>query len=139
MIKNSITAMATVALTMMFTKMMFTNVLPIQAVPVTYDFTVVVTEGSLAGNTFNGSFSYDDEILNGVGTEEIDIADGLKVNMTFLEQNYTEKEDRDYPEFPKLIFEDGAIQRLDFWIEPNERGIWWGRPGWDIQLSPRDN
>ena len=59
--------------------------------------------------------------------------------MTFLEQNYTEKEDRDYPEFPKLIFEDGAIQRLDFWIEPNERDIWWGRPGWDIELSPRDN
>ena len=117
--------------------MLVIDVPPIQAMPVTYDFTVVVTEGSLAGNTFKGSFSYDDEVLSGVGTEEIGIADGLTVNMTFFGQDYTETADRNYPAFPKLIFEDGKIQRLDFWIESGERQVWWGLPGWKIELSPR--
>ena len=133
MVRNYITAIATVAATLVAI-----NGHSVQAFPVTYDFTVVVTQGSLAGNTFNGSFSYDDGQLSGVGAEEIGIADGLTVNMTFFEQDYTEIADTDYPAFPKLIFEDGEIQRLDFWIEPGERGVWWGLPGWEIELSPRD-
>jgi hypothetical protein len=112
---------------------------PIQAVPVTYDFTVEVTQGSLAGNTFTGSFRYDDESVRRVGTKEIGVADGLMVNMTFFGQDYTEKADTGYPEYPKLILEDGLIQRLDFWIEPGERVVWWGQPGWKVELFPRNN
>jgi hypothetical protein len=33
------------------------------AVPVTYDFSVTATSGSLAGNTSNGYFTYDDSIV----------------------------------------------------------------------------
>ena len=133
MIQKHILAIATLAATIVTI-----DSSPAQALPVTYDFTVVVTQGSLAGNTFNGSFSYDDAQLSGVGAEEIGIADGLTVTMTFFEQDYAETADIDYPAFPKLIFEAGEIQRLDFWIEPGERGIWWGLPGWEIELSPRD-
>ncbi len=110
----------------------------VQALPVTYDFTVVVTQGSLAGNTFNGSFTYDDEALKGVGKEEIGVDDGLTVKMNFFGKDYDHTADIDYPQFPKLIFEAGEIQTLDFWVEPGSRGIWWGLPGWEIQLSPRN-
>jgi hypothetical protein len=133
MIQNYIAVFATVA-----TTLLVVDVHPTEAKPVTYDFTVVVTEGSLAGKTFKGSFRYDDEVLTGVGREEIDIADGLTVTMNFFGQDYTEKADQEYPTFPKLIFEDGEIQQLDFWIEPGKRLVWWGRPGWKIELSPRD-
>ena len=133
MIKTSITVWATVASAMML------NILPSQALPVAYDFTVVVKEGSLAGKTFEGSFSYDDEVITGKGTEEITVADGLKTNINFFGENYTEKEDQNYPQFPKLIFQDGEIYLLDFWVEPGERDIWWRRQGWEIELSPRED
>ena len=133
MIKTSIKVVATVASTMMF------NTLPIQALPVTYDFTVVVKEGSLAGNTFQGSISYDDEVIKGRGAEKISVVHGLKTKINFFGQEYTEKEDQNYPQFPKLIFRDGEIYLLDFWVEPGERDIWWIREGWEVKLSPRDN
>lgn len=133
MVRTYLSAIATVAVTMVTA-----HGCSVQTLPVAYDFTVMVTEGSLAGNTFNGSFSYDDSTLSGVGVEEIGIDEGLTVNMTFLGQDYAETADTGYPEFPKLIFEAGEIQRLDFWIEPGERGVWWGLPGWEIELSPRD-
>ena len=109
------------------------------AKPITYDFTVKVSEGSLAGNTYQGSFSYDDENLSGVGKEEIGVMDGLTVKMNFFGKDYTEEDDRDYPVFPRLIFEDGKVQQLDFWIESNERRVWWGTPGWEVELSPRNS
>lgn len=133
MVRTYLSAIATVAATLVAI-----DGLPVQALPVTYDFTVVVTQGSLAGNTFNGSFSYDDSTLSGVGVEEIGVVDGLTITMTFFGQDYLETADIDYPAFPKLIFDEGEIQRLDFWIEPGERGVWWGLPGWEIELSPRN-
>ena len=132
MMQNYISGIAIVASTMMVI-----DARPILAKPITYDFTVEVSQGSLAGRTFTGSFSYDDEQLTRVDTEEIRVTDGLKVNMNFFGKDYTEAEDRDYPEFPKLILENGKIQHLDFWIQPNERVIWWGKPGWKVELSPR--
>ncbi len=133
MVQNYIAAFSTVVVTMIAV-----DVRPVQAEPVTYDFTVVVTQGSLVGNTFNGSFTYDDAILNGMGTEAIQVSDGLKVNMNFFGQDYSETADINYPEFPQLIFEDGEIQQLDFWVEPGKRAVWWGLPGWEIELSPRE-
>ena len=133
MIQQSLATFSTVMLTMVAV-----NLPEVQAAPITYDFTVVVTEGSLAGNTFNGSFTYDDTMVEGVGTETLGVEDGLKVNMNFLGENYTETADIDYPQFPQLVFEAGEIQRLDFWIEPGKRAVWWGLPGWEIELSPRN-
>ena len=127
------TVLATVASTIMF------GMLPVRAEPVTYDFTVVVREGSLAGNTFEGSLTYDDGAITGRGAEKINVVHGLKTNINFLGREYTEKEDRNYPEFPKLTFRNGEIHLLDFWVQPGERDIWWIREGWEVKLTPREN
>ena len=105
------------------------------AVPVTYDFTITVTKGGLAGNTFNGSFSYDDAKLKGKGVEELGITDGLTTCINYLGRTYRETDDTSYPTFPTLIFEDGKITRLNFWIQQNERVNWWKLPGWEVKLS----
>lgn len=107
------------------------------ASPITYDFTVNVTQGSLAGKSFSGTFSYDDSTLKGIGAEELGVAEGLTICMNFLGRNYNETNDSSYPTLPKLVFEDGKIKRLDFWIEPGKRLLWWTLPGWDVDFSLR--
>jgi len=104
---------------------------------ITYDFTVNVTQGSLAGKTFNGTFSYDDATLKGTGIEELGVAQGLTACMNYFGRNYSETDDTSYPAFPKLVFEDGKIKQLDFWIQPNKRLNWWDLPGWEVKLSMR--
>jgi len=104
---------------------------------ITYDFTVNVTQGSLAGKTFNGTFSYDDATLKGTGIEELGLAQGLTACMNYFGRNYSETDDTSYPAFPKLVFEDGKIKQLDFWIQPNKRLNWWDLPGWEVNLSMR--
>jgi hypothetical protein len=105
------------------------------AVPVTYDFTITVTKGGLAGNSFNGSFSYDDAKLKGKGVEELGITEGLTTCLNYLGRTYRETDDTSYPTFPKLRFEDGKITQLNFWIQPNQRVNWWNLPGWEVKLS----
>lgn len=105
------------------------------AATITYDFTVNVNQGALAGKTFNGTFSYDDATLKGTGVEELGVAEGLTVCMNYLGRNYSETDDTSYPAFPKLVFEDGKIKQLDFWIQPNKRVNWWNLPGWEVKLS----
>jgi hypothetical protein len=105
------------------------------AVPVTYDFTITVTKGGLAGNSFNGSFSYDDAKLKGKGVEELGIDEGLTTCLNYLGRTYRETDDTSYPTFPKLRFEDGKIAQLNFWIQPNQRVNWWNLPGWEVKLS----
>jgi hypothetical protein len=105
------------------------------AVPVTYDFTITVTKGGLAGNSFNGSFTYDDANLKGKGVEELGIDEGLTTCINYLGRTYRETDDTSYPTFPKLRFEDGKIAQLNFWIQPNQRVNWWNLPGWEVKLS----
>ena len=105
------------------------------AVPVTYDFTITVTKGGLAGNSFNGSFSYDDAKLKGKGVEELGIDEGLTTCLNYLGRTYRETDDTSYPTFPTLRFEDGKIAQLNFWIQPNQRVNWWNLPGWEVKLS----
>jgi hypothetical protein len=102
---------------------------------ITYDFTVNVTKGSLAGKSFNGTFSYDDATLKGTGVEELGVTQGLTVCMNYLGRNYSETDDSSYPTKPKLVFENGKIKQLDFWIQPNKRVNWWNLPGWEVKLS----
>ncbi|MGK7946005.1 MAG: hypothetical protein AB4058_16195 [Microcystaceae cyanobacterium] len=110
-----------------------------QAKPIVYDFTVNVTEGALQGSSFQGFFIYDDERLNGSGKEEIGVEQGLKVCMTFFDQNYPENKDSNYPEFPKLTLNDGEVEKLDFWIEENQRLQWWNREGWEVNATKRES
>src|SRR4028118_956463 len=76
------------------------------AVPVTYDFTITVTKGGLAGNTFNGSFSYDDAKLKGKGVEELGIDEGLTTSLTSLGRTYRETDDPSHPTVPTLQLAD---------------------------------
>jgi hypothetical protein len=110
---------------------------PAHAAPVSYDFTVNVSKGSLSGKSFNGTFSYDDVTLKRTGIETLAVSQGLTACMNFLGRNYRETDDSNYPTLPKLIFENGKITQLDFWIEPNKRINWWKLPGWEVKLSRR--
>lgn len=106
---------------------------------VIYDFTVNVTQGSLAGQTFDGTFSYDDSTLSGTGVEELGVEQGLKVCMNYAGRNYSETDDTSYPTFPKIVFENGKIKQLDFWIQPQKRVVWWNLPGWNVNMSMRQD
>ena len=108
-----------------------------QASIVTYDFTVNVTQGSLAGQSYSGTFSYDDSTLKRTGVEKLGVEQGLTVCMNYFGRNYTEASDRDYPRFPTLVFENGKINELDFWVQPQNRVVWWNLPGWEVNLSRR--
>jgi hypothetical protein len=44
--------------------------------------------------------------------------------MNFLGRTYKTTDDNNYPTFPKLVFEDDKIKRLNFWIEPGKRFEW---------------
>src|SRR6476646_2183061 len=88
---------------------------PVQAIPVTYDFTVNVNKGSLAGQSYSGTFSYDNAKVKGTGIEEVGVAQGLTVSMNYFRRTYRETDDSSYPAFPKLIFENGKLKQLDFW------------------------
>ena len=132
MIKNHIPGIVIFTSTMMVA-----NVIPTLAKPVTYDFTVTVTQGSLAGNVYTGSLSYNAEQITGVGTEELGVQEGLTVKMNYFDRDFTEVDDKDYPQFPKLTLEAGDVKQLDFWVQSNERSIWWNQQGWEVELSPR--
>ncbi|NER00478.1 MAG: hypothetical protein F6K30_27905 [Cyanothece sp. SIO2G6] len=106
--------------------------------PVVYDFTIDVTEGSLAGMSFDGSFCYDATVIAGVGPETIGVEAGLKTRIIFFDQLFTETDDSNYPEFPQLMFVDGEIEQLDFWIEAGDRLPWWNLPGWNVTLIPTE-
>lgn len=108
-----------------------------QASTISYDFTVNVTKGSLAGKSFNGTFSYDNSTLKNTGIEKLGIAQGLRVCMNYFGRNYSEADDTSYPSFPKLIFDNGKLKQLDFWVQPNKRANWWNMPGWEVKLSTR--
>ena len=109
------------------------------AEPVTYDFTVTVSAGALEGQSFRGSFSYDDDAIEGVGTETLDSGDGLEVRMDFRGNDYRETDDVRYPDYPQLRFADGEIEQLDFWAEPTEPQVWWTLPGWTVELERRES
>lgn len=104
---------------------------------ISYDFTVKVTKGALAGKSFNGMFSYDDVTLKGTGVEKLGVAQGLTVCMNSFGRNYSETDDSSYPTLPLLVFENGNIKQLDFWIQPQKRVVWWNLPGWEVKLSKR--
>ena len=96
---------------------------------------VEVTEGSLAGNTFEGMVSFDDDAISGEGEEVLQVEDGLSVSMTMLGETVNELQDVDYPEYPQLTLMDGVVEQLDFWAESEQRASWWDLPGWEITVE----
>lgn len=70
-----------------------TTVRPVQAATISYDFELNTTNGLLAGQKGQGSFSYDDSTLTGNGLESLGRKQGLSVQLNFLGNNYTEADD----------------------------------------------
>jgi hypothetical protein len=130
---TSSTALRTIANATLVTAAIAT--IQANASTITHNFTVNVTKGSLAGKSFNGTFSYDNSTLKGIGIEELGVDRGLTVCMNYFGRNYSETDDSSYPTKPKLVFENGKIKQLDFWIEPQKRVVWWNLPGWEVKLS----
>lgn len=70
--------------------MILTNGEKIEAATITYDITVDNFDGSLSGETFTGSFSFDDSSLTGTGSEFVSVFD---LSFDFLGVTYTEADD----------------------------------------------
>ncbi len=87
----------------------------VQAATVTYDFNVDVTTGSLADNLYEGSFSYDDSTLTGIGRETVGIEDELSIDFEFLGKTYTEENDNNVSfNFPIVEFNNGSLVGLQY-------------------------
>ncbi|MEO0456849.1 MAG: hypothetical protein AAF152_09730 [Cyanobacteria bacterium P01_A01_bin.114] len=85
---------------------------PAQAID--FNFVVTVEEGSLAGEEFLGSFSFDDAGLTGVGTETFGVAEGLEIDFTFDGVDFAADSDIFFPDFPIVEFTEGVLAGLNF-------------------------
>ncbi|MGD1850212.1 MAG: hypothetical protein ACFCBU_06265, partial [Cyanophyceae cyanobacterium] len=88
-------------------------------------FEIEISAGSLEGNRFSGSFSFDHDQLTGEGEEIVTVENGLEISMAYLGRTYRQEDDRNYPDYPRVILQDGKVELVDFWVDPRDRGIWW--------------
>lgn len=84
---------------------------PAHALKFKSDFKVDITTGDLAGNSYDGYFTFEDSELSGIGNETI-VAD--KVSFNFNGLTYNEKQDFDYPNAPWVEFDGGSLSGLNF-------------------------
>ena len=99
-----------VAAASLFLGLNLTDAKPAQAISNPFNFDVNVNSGSLDGNTYSGSFSYDDAGLTGSGSESVTV-DNL--DFTFEGTNYTEA-DASAPGVAEVLFEDGEFLGLSY-------------------------
>ncbi|NEQ55025.1 MAG: hypothetical protein F6K11_33700 [Leptolyngbya sp. SIO3F4] len=76
------------------------------------DLTEVFSGSLVVGDSFSGNFSFDENILTGIGSEFLDI-DSLEFD--FLNETFTEVSD---PLGGLVSFEDGQLLGLEFIVEP---------------------
>ncbi|MDJ0598374.1 MAG: PEP-CTERM sorting domain-containing protein [Crocosphaera sp.] len=81
---------------------------PVHAASITYNFEVSIDSGSLAGETYTGSFIFDDSGLTGIGDEFLSVS---RISFDFDGVNYTETDDSFGPE---VLFFDGDFLGLSF-------------------------
>lgn len=84
------------------------NIRSAQAIINTYNFQVSVDSGSLSGNTYSGSLSFDDSGLTGSGDEYLSVPN---IEYNFSGTNYTEN-DALVP--PEVLFSNGNFLGLDY-------------------------
>ncbi|BAY18035.1 hypothetical protein NIES21_38780 [Anabaenopsis circularis NIES-21] len=95
------------------------EVKPTQAAVFNYNFTANVTSGPNISQYF-GSFRYDDTNLTGVGTENLNVSNGLQsVVFDYLGTRYTETDDFDFPAgiAPVVSFNNGNFVGLSYLVE----------------------
>ncbi len=81
------------------------NLNSVDAASIFYDFEVNNLDGSLAGQTFPGAFSFEDSSLIGIGEEFLPVSD---FSFTFEGIDYTEAD------LPEVAFFDGDFLGLSF-------------------------
>ncbi|NER29158.1 MAG: PEP-CTERM sorting domain-containing protein [Symploca sp. SIO1C4] len=84
---------------------------PAHALKFKSNFTVDITTGDLAGNSYEGYLTFEDSELTGTGNETV-VAD--KVSFDFNGLTYTEKQDFYYPSAPFVEFDSGTFLGLNF-------------------------
>ena len=65
------------------------------------------------GELASGSFTYDDDLIVGIG-DEVLLPPDFTLTLSFLGQTFTEDDDIDFPDFPEIFFEDGLPLFIDY-------------------------
>ena len=99
---------------------------PAQAATVGYSFTANVSSGPLAGNNYEGNFSYDDSTLTGNGLESLGVAQGLSINFDFLGKTYTAQDAVSSGYDPQVSFEGGNLLGLRYPVGDTVNGYFIG-------------
>lgn len=85
-----------------------------QAASLVQPFEVFIDSGSLSGQTFAGTATYDSDELLG-GATVVSAAEGLAVKFDFAGIAYDETDDLSFPSFPTLNFSPGGtLQGLTY-------------------------
>ncbi|TRU25491.1 MAG: PEP-CTERM sorting domain-containing protein [Microcystis aeruginosa Ma_MB_S_20031200_S102] len=79
-----------------------------QAAIVSYNLAGTIQNGLLTGQTFSGTFSYDNSLLTGLGFEFLDVS---QVNLNFFGSTFTAV---DADSNPTVEFLDGILLGLNF-------------------------
>lgn len=82
----------------------------------TFDLDVEVLLGDFTGTTGTGSFSFDESLIGGSGSESLG-PDQFTLELTVFGQVFTEDDDVDFPDYAQLLFEDGLPIAIDFIVE----------------------
>jgi hypothetical protein len=91
-----------------------------EAATLAYNFSVDVTSGTLAGQTFSGSFFVDNSKLTGIGTERLNPSNnGLSISFNFNGTSLTAADDGNYPNLPFVEFDNGSLIGLNWLPEVN--------------------
>ena len=105
-------AVATAGIVLSLATVEATNLGSVQAAIVENNFTVDVTSGMLAGDKFDGNFSYDNSFLTGIGSESLGVPEGLSINFNFLGKTYTAQDSISGGYTPQASFNGGNLQGL---------------------------
>ncbi|MDJ0662459.1 MAG: PEP-CTERM sorting domain-containing protein [Crocosphaera sp.] len=82
------------------------NANPVNAALINYDIEVTIDSGFLAGETYFGSFQFEDSGLIGIDEEFLSVS---AISFNFNGTNYTETDG-----FPEVVFFDGEFLGLSF-------------------------
>ncbi len=95
---------------------------PANAATLLQPFSIDVTSGDLAGETFSGSLSFKDSLLSGVGQEIVTAEDGLTLDFDFSGTTFTEADDFGFETglFPEVSFLDGSFSGLNYVVDTGD-------------------
>jgi hypothetical protein len=93
---------------------------PASGVVIMRDFVIAFDMGTVSGQSYNGSLSYDDANLTGTGSEVLGPNGGppltgfLSFEVTIESNTFSLSDDTTFPLFPILGFTDGALTGINY-------------------------